>query len=234
MPETSGMLQMPDGSTFRIMRSPAETAGELIEIEMTVPPNSGAIPKHRHPLQEEEYEVLAGTFDVLYEGRWRALRTGEAIAVPRGAIHAFRGSNEVARVRNVHRPALDFDQYLQTLYGLAEAGGDQEAQEPEDLHLHVDALGGAPANDRRGGPCAWRDVAARSRRPATRLPARDLVDKHCVTTCWSDDLVRAGIALLLPSSTSTSLVARLVASASRKGLRGGLPKTGTCTAFLPD
>jgi quercetin dioxygenase-like cupin family protein len=134
MQEAGATFDMPDESAFRVLRSPSETAGELVELELAVPARSAAVPKHRHPLQEEEYEVLKGTLDVFVDGRWRALREGESLTIAPGEAHSFRGaSGEPARVRNVHRPALDFLEYFQRLHALAEAGEIEKLKSPKNL-----------------------------------------------------------------------------------------------------
>ena len=133
MDDVSRTLEMPDGSAFRVLRSPEEAGGELVELELLVPPRAAAVPKHRHPLQEEEYEVLEGTFDVFVDGRWRSLHRGDSLTVAPGKVHSFRGASERARVRNVHRPALDFLEYLERLHALAEAGEIVKLKSPKTL-----------------------------------------------------------------------------------------------------
>jgi hypothetical protein len=45
------------------------------------------------------------------------------MTVPRGTPHTFRnGSGLRVRVRNVHRPALGFQDYLEELHSLAQEG----------------------------------------------------------------------------------------------------------------
>jgi hypothetical protein len=46
---------------------------------------------------------------------WKTLQQGESAVVPRGALHTFRVGNAPAKVRNVHKPALDFEPYIRTL-----------------------------------------------------------------------------------------------------------------------
>jgi len=133
MQAAGATFDMPDGSAFRVLRTPSETAGELVELELVVPARSAAVPKHCHPRQEEEYEVLEGTFDVFVDGRWRALREGESLTIAPGEAHSFRGASESARVRNVHRPALDFLEYFQRLHALAEAGEIEKLKSPKTL-----------------------------------------------------------------------------------------------------
>jgi hypothetical protein len=62
--------------------------------------------------------VLEGSLDVLIGSKWRTLTTGEAASVPR-TVHAFRVGGPPVRVRDVHRPALDFEPYIKHLCSAA-------------------------------------------------------------------------------------------------------------------
>lgn len=116
MTATAGdVLRFHDGSEFEVLRSAADTGGETLEMEMYFPPETEDVPEHVHPEQAETYEVLEGTFKVLVGEEWRELDAGEAVTVPPGTVHTFRvvGDRPV-RVRNVHAPALDFEDYFAT------------------------------------------------------------------------------------------------------------------------
>ena len=75
--------------------------------------------------QVEEYAVLAGRFDLVVEGRWRTLEPGESAEVAVGAVHTFRNrSGEPVRVRNQHRPAMRFEEFIErTCHALASSRG---------------------------------------------------------------------------------------------------------------
>jgi hypothetical protein len=46
---------------------------------------------------------------------WRTLKQGESASVPPGTVHTFRVGAGPVRVRNVPRPALDFEPYITKL-----------------------------------------------------------------------------------------------------------------------
>ena len=106
---------MPDGlGEYRLVRSNEETGGEYVEMEWTLPPGAFAPPPHFHPTQVEEYEVLEGSFEVMFDGRWQALRAGDTASVPVGVDHTFRiSSQQPVRVRNFHRPGGHFDEFIE-------------------------------------------------------------------------------------------------------------------------
>jgi hypothetical protein len=93
-----------------------------------VPARSAAVPKHRHPRQEEEYEVVEGTCDVFVEGRWRALR--ERVPHDRAGRCALVPGRERARARPQRPPFLE---YFQRLHALTEAGEIEKLKSPKTL-----------------------------------------------------------------------------------------------------
>jgi quercetin dioxygenase-like cupin family protein len=100
----------------------AATDGGYVELDVMLEPG-GETNVHIHPDQEETYEVLDGKLEVLREGHWQALSAGGSLTVPRGATHAFRNASKTpVRFLNVHRPALAFQEYLETVDRLIRAG----------------------------------------------------------------------------------------------------------------
>jgi len=102
------------------------TAGEAFLPPGCVPP-----PPHIHPRQVEEYEVLEGQLDVVVDGTWRTLRPGDAVAVPVGALHTFANrSGETVRVRNHHRPAMRFEDFIERTSRTLRAVGVTRKRDP--------------------------------------------------------------------------------------------------------
>ena len=117
-------FRMPDGSTY-VLRSPsADSDGAFVEMEFVLGAHCVPPPPHVHRSQVEEYEVLEGTLDVVIDGAWQTLSPGERATVPVGAAHTFRNrSGRTVRVRNWHRPAMRFEEFIaQTSRTLQEAG----------------------------------------------------------------------------------------------------------------
>ena len=104
---------MPDGlGEYLVVRSHDETGGEYVEMEWTLPASAFAPPPHRHPAQTESYEILEGALEVMIDGDWQRLETGDSATVPVGANHTFRLVGEEVRVRNFHRPGTHFDSFI--------------------------------------------------------------------------------------------------------------------------
>ena len=131
MAKTGDRFEMPDGSAFTVRRAAAETGGEYSEMELSLPPGHVPPPPHIHPQQVEEYEVLEGSLDVTVDGQWRTLRSGESASVPRGALHTFRNrSGAVVRVRNWHRPAMRFEDFIERGAATLQAAGVRSKRDP--------------------------------------------------------------------------------------------------------
>ena len=102
---------MPDGSVYIVRRPPAER-GAFVEMEFALPSGCVPPPPHVHPHQVEEYEVLAGRFDLVVEGRWRTLEPGESATGGIGALHTFRNRSGSRPRAQTAPPALRFEEDL--------------------------------------------------------------------------------------------------------------------------
>jgi quercetin dioxygenase-like cupin family protein len=124
-------FRMPDGSVYIVRRPAAETDGESVEMEFVLPSGCVPPPPHIHPHQVEEYEVLEGLFDVVVDGEWRTLARGESATVPVRALHTFRNhSGGVVRVRNWHRPAMRFEDFIERTFRTLQAAGITRKRDP--------------------------------------------------------------------------------------------------------
>jgi quercetin dioxygenase-like cupin family protein len=112
----------------------AATDGAYFEIDDVLEPGGHAT-DHYHPAQEETFQVLDGTLEVFRDGGWHKVPAGESSTVPRGATHAFRNASQTpVRFLNSHRPALTFQEFLETVDGLIRAG---KIKGPRDLRSGI-------------------------------------------------------------------------------------------------
>jgi quercetin dioxygenase-like cupin family protein len=122
--------------TFR--RTSAQTGGELVEVEVTVEAGGGVAAAHVHPYQSERFEILEGTFE-LRRGRRKVTATaGDVVTVEPGTVHSFRnvGDTPATFVCEV-RPALQFERFIETMFGLAADGRTNRKGMPNPLRLAV-------------------------------------------------------------------------------------------------
>ena len=101
----------------------AGTAGRLVQGEMVLPPGGFVAAEHVHPKQEERYEVLSGELRLRLDGKALLAGPGDRVIVPIGRPHIWwnDGPDEV-RFRVEVTPALRFETFLETVFGLAADG----------------------------------------------------------------------------------------------------------------
>jgi len=130
------------GDSIKFRETARDTGGQLMSGEIVVSPRGGN-PLHVHPLQEEHFEVLSGTFGVQIGDEQRSLVEGEEATVPPGAPHRWfnEDEQEEARVLVELRPALNTETFFETHYGLARDGKTDENGAPSLLQQAVTLTG---------------------------------------------------------------------------------------------
>lgn len=129
------------GSSFDTSRDVWVTCsltGELVLIEATVAPDGFVAAEHLHPYQSERFEVLEGEVEFKFGGEIVVAKPGDVVMVEPGASHQFRNlGEEEVRFRTEVRPALSFETFLETMFGLAAEGKTNEKGMPHPFHLAV-------------------------------------------------------------------------------------------------
>ncbi|WP_138473471.1 cupin domain-containing protein [Poseidonocella sp. HB161398] len=83
---------------------PDEVQGKYCLVECTVPVGAGAPPNH-HAGETEAFYILEGEIGFMIEGEECLARAGDYVAIPDGAVHAFRAVGEApARVLVLNAP----------------------------------------------------------------------------------------------------------------------------------
>jgi hypothetical protein len=106
----------------------------------------------------EEYEVIEGALDVMSDGAWTTLGPGDSASIPPRTLHTFKNrSGASVRVRNIHRPAARFEDYIEHINRLTRARGIRSARDPRiPIYLSMlmleypDTLGPGRARERVG------------------------------------------------------------------------------------
>ncbi len=122
---TSGdVLEHPVTREKIIIRKTArDTGGELFQADLYLQPGAFVAAEHIHPLQEERFEIIAGTLRGRVAGREFASGPGESVVVPKGAPHVWwnAGDQELHCLVDL-RPALRIESFFETFFGLAQDG----------------------------------------------------------------------------------------------------------------
>ncbi len=126
------------GERLRFLRTSRDTGGESVVIDVTLRPDGFVAGAHVHPHQQEEFHVLAGKVGFRL-GRERVEKgPGDVVVVERGTPHRFwNAGDEPARFVTVVRPALQFEQLIETMFSLAADGKTNRKGMPNPLRLAV-------------------------------------------------------------------------------------------------
>ncbi|GHO42053.1 cupin domain-containing protein [Ktedonospora formicarum] len=126
------------GQRLIFRKTARESKGELVEVEAFYRPGSEAPPEHIHPQQEEYFKVLAGSIETRVNNRKKRYEAGESFRIPAGAAHQmWNGDSTEACLLWQTRPALHTDEFLEMMWGLAQAGKTNKAGLPNLLQLAV-------------------------------------------------------------------------------------------------
>src|SRR5436190_21039571 len=116
---TAGQIVVNDrtGERVTFVRTAADTAGELLELELVWSLPGHRAPAHVHPEMEERYEVLEGTGAFRIEGHECTAGPGEVVTVPPGTTHlAWNPTEEEVRLKVEFRPALRWEDFVVRLF----------------------------------------------------------------------------------------------------------------------
>jgi quercetin dioxygenase-like cupin family protein len=126
------------GELIRFVKAAADTNGEYVGIDVVVEPNGTVAAAHLHPYQTETFTVLEGEVTFRLGRRKVVAKTGETVVVEPGAAHKFWNAGGAdARFRCEIRPALQFEQLIETMFSLAQEGKTNKKGMPNPLRLAV-------------------------------------------------------------------------------------------------
>lgn len=126
------------GERLTFLKTSRETDGELCLIEAAVRPGGFVAAKHVHPYQSERFEVVSGRLTMKAGRKKIELGPGESYTVEPGVAHKFSNeSDDEVRFTCEVRPALSFEDLIETMYGLASDGKTNRKGMPNPLRLAV-------------------------------------------------------------------------------------------------
>jgi quercetin dioxygenase-like cupin family protein len=131
------LVNPASGERLTIRRTSAETNGELLVVDLELPAGRKVPgPLHRHPKQEERFEVLEGTMRFRMGRKKIVAGPGEVVTVAPGVRHDFANvGDEDAVVRVEVRPALEMERMFETAVALAQQGRTWAGGIPKPLDL---------------------------------------------------------------------------------------------------
>ena len=126
------------GETLVFRTTAAETNGESVVVETFVTPSGAVAAAHVHPSQQETFEIIAGELEFRLGREQFVARAGDRVVVPASTPHRFRNvGGETAHFVCEVRPALGFEQLIETMFSLAADGKVNRRGLPNPLRLAV-------------------------------------------------------------------------------------------------
>lgn len=126
------------GETLVFRKTSSDTNGEAVVVEAFVEADGAVAAAHLHPAQEEQFEVLAGELEFRLGKKKLVAGPGDRVHVPAGTPHRFVNvGEETAHFVCEVRPALDFEQLIETMFALAADGKVNRKGMPNPLRLAV-------------------------------------------------------------------------------------------------
>ncbi len=125
MANAGDVLDMPQlGCRVQLIRTAADTGGELLEFDVLGRPRGFLVQPHVHVGQVERYEVMARALKIVENGREHLLGPGGTMEVPGGTPHRQLPGDEAqdGHVRVQVRPAGTTQAFLERVADLCAAG----------------------------------------------------------------------------------------------------------------
>jgi quercetin dioxygenase-like cupin family protein len=126
------------GESMTFVTTSRETGGEYVEIELRADPDAFVAAAHVHPAQTETFKVESGTLAVEVDGKSHTATAGETLMVEPGQAHKWWNPGDSELVfRCEIRPALQFEQLIETMFSLAADGKTNKKGMPNPFRLAV-------------------------------------------------------------------------------------------------
>lgn len=124
------------GQVTSFLQTGKDTAGKLLEMEVTYNEHSKEPAAHYHPYQVEDFTVLSGELTVRIDRQLKNLKPGDTLHVPRKKVHSMWNNSGSKTVVNWKvQPAMNTEHLLETATGLANEGKTNDDGMPNMLQI---------------------------------------------------------------------------------------------------
>ena len=128
------------GQDILFLKTAKDTGGKYLEMETIYNSNSTEPPLHYHPGQSEDFSVLTGELTIKLNGTLHVLKTGDTICIHPNECHAmWNASGETTIVRWKVTPAMNTENFLETINGLIKDGKTNDKGVPGILQVALTA-----------------------------------------------------------------------------------------------
>ena len=127
------------GERIVFLHTRQDTGGAYAEFDHFLPLGPSAFAEHVQLNQEERFEIVSGAARYRLAGADRQAAPGETVVIPIGAPHlnCWAPGPDALHLRHSFRPALDAEDFFETLFALARLGKTNARGEVNLLQLAV-------------------------------------------------------------------------------------------------
>jgi quercetin dioxygenase-like cupin family protein len=109
--------------TIKFLLTKDDTGGALTMFEAIVPPKAGVGVPHYHSGWEETIYGIDGTTTMTVAGKRVDVKAGDALVIPRGAVHALKNETDLpARSLAVITPGVLGPEFFREIAAVAKPG----------------------------------------------------------------------------------------------------------------
>lgn len=126
---------------IQFLQTRKDTNGKLLEMEATYNEHSKEPAAHFHPFQVEDFEVITGELTVRIDGQLKVLKQGDTLHIPVNKVHSMWNNSDSKTIVNWKvQPAMDTENLLETVSGLANEGKTNDEGMPNILQVALMAI----------------------------------------------------------------------------------------------
>ncbi|MCW5906545.1 MAG: cupin domain-containing protein [Chitinophagales bacterium] len=119
------------GEQYTFLETAESSNGKHCKVKFDLKPGSLKPVMHIHQMQDENFEVLSGTYTYEMNGEKKKITVGQSIDLPKGVAHThYNDEPENCVVVQTVSPALDFEDILARLIELNNTGKIKNGEPP--------------------------------------------------------------------------------------------------------
>lgn len=114
---------LQSGDSAELLEGAATSGGAHVRTRFVFNAAGLHAPPHRHPRQDETFEVISGTMAYDLDGTKHIAEPGRTVTLPKNVLHQHysAGPQDTVVIQTI-TPGLDFDYIVENLFGLGSEG----------------------------------------------------------------------------------------------------------------
>lgn len=126
------------GERITFLKTAKDTGGSLLQFELVAQPGGFPVGAHTHPKQEERFHILSGQISVWLDGQAHHYTAGDELVITAATPHYWTntGREELKMIIEL-RPALDWETFFESMFGLARDGKTDKKGQPNPFQMAI-------------------------------------------------------------------------------------------------